>query len=1138
MLGFFRKYEKTFFLVVFAPAVLSLGISGVMVASIQGLATPTEDYRIFSEEIDQGELALGNSRERLDVTLTRYAWDQKSGQARVQVSDKELSEYIKSSVARALIPDRTQTALAARGLTPGSDKYRQAWFSEYIKQMSNKDLTKAEYAKFLKDRGDKAEIFEERVRNSLRGNRLISAAEDLSYITPKQLWDAYQEKYHRRSFETVSIYGKDNIPTKDTLSDDEIKSHWKKNFGDYIEPRKARLHYLIYPFKDAKKGLKAPTADELKAFYAANPGFYNDRAGKTKAFESVIAQIKSDVMTDRLHEKIFSVMDKASAKINSTMQAADMAPIASSTVLSYGVTAVMNLKDLQQKHKEIAGEPFSVWFNKSVTHRPSSPLLGEEAAYIFWLRNTVSQKFPQFEEVKEKVANDYVNLPERELKKYYESNRTKFRTDQRFVVETLVIRYKRLLKKMKAPPDSELKEWFEGHKSNFKGKKLEDVKDAVISAWKLEKAKKQADEMVAKIEQKIAGLKRKNKSVVLEDFAVDKEIPNYRKMDIEERTLSRKEMRENDILKGASTQVASQKIGRASRVQNLSDNAGKFMFLVSERLASKIPEFKDVKTKVREEIVSSRGYERAKDHADKLLKELEGLSGEALAKALKARKLVSKRSPSFSKTDTTVEGYKDAGRYITEAYNLAPEGAYGAKIMNDDDNRIDLLRCVEKEAAPDDEFSAKRAELRKEALSTVSRALRDRWSRRLEQAARSISDSHMSYAINLYNGKQDITKVKLRQLVFKPKQAILDKWLKKAALEKLESIQKELAEGEEFGKVALIRSEDSYSRANNGILGDKKRGDLINEYGGKFEEKVFSLQEGKLSRPIFSKLGVHLVKVLRKNLPGGRCRIAHIMVKSSAELREPPQRVIDEARAKTREKVQKIAARLKVESFARILQDYEKEEDVISYERGVDLELDYMSPFQIKTVDITIQEIPEPFELDGVWHLVIVADDSGNLGRASNSENLRNLAHYHVGFSIKKYGEQARTKAFAVRKQLIEFQQNYQNAGVKTEAPWGQVVDEIQKLCRDNSDLPTKEKGGVLGSFKVDKRVIPYGKGWMQKVFELASREKEADRVSGVFESEYGFHIIEVVDVTRPKPVDIDPYGDFEASVVRNCDWK
>ncbi len=81
----------------------------------------------------------------------------------------------------------------------------------------------------------------------------------------------------------------------------------------------------------------------------------------------------------------------------------------------------------------------------------------------------------------------------------------------------------------------------------------------------------------------------------------------------------------------------------------------------------------------------------------------------------------------------------------------------------------------------------------------------------------------------------------------------------KVALAKITEIQRRLA-SEDFGKVASQVSEDPGSKAKNGDLGFFPRGRMVPE----FEKVAFASQVGKVSEPVKTNYGYHLIKVLEK----------------------------------------------------------------------------------------------------------------------------------------------------------------------------------------------------------------------------------------------------------------------------------
>ncbi|MFW9921716.1 MAG: peptidylprolyl isomerase [Candidatus Thorarchaeota archaeon] len=57
----------------------------------------------------------------------------------------------------------------------------------------------------------------------------------------------------------------------------------------------------------------------------------------------------------------------------------------------------------------------------------------------------------------------------------------------------------------------------------------------------------------------------------------------------------------------------------------------------------------------------------------------------------------------------------------------------------------------------------------------------------------------------------------------------------------------------------------------------------------------------------------------------------------------------------------------------------------------------------------------------------------------------------------------------------------------------------FKKLAQENSECPSKKKGGDLGAF---------GRGQMVKEFEKAAYELQVGQLSGVVKTQFGYHII------------------------------
>lgn len=83
-------------------------------------------------------------------------------------------------------------------------------------------------------------------------------------------------------------------------------------------------------------------------------------------------------------------------------------------------------------------------------------------------------------------------------------------------------------------------------------------------------------------------------------------------------------------------------------------------------------------------------------------------------------------------------------------------------------------------------------------------------------------------------------------------QAVIDEKKKKA-----EEVLQRLRKGENFAELAKKESEDPGSAQQGGDLGDVRRGVMVKP----FEDALFALEKGKLSEPVLTRFGFHIIKV-------------------------------------------------------------------------------------------------------------------------------------------------------------------------------------------------------------------------------------------------------------------------------------
>ncbi|MDD5062020.1 MAG: peptidylprolyl isomerase [Candidatus Marinimicrobia bacterium] len=98
-----------------------------------------------------------------------------------------------------------------------------------------------------------------------------------------------------------------------------------------------------------------------------------------------------------------------------------------------------------------------------------------------------------------------------------------------------------------------------------------------------------------------------------------------------------------------------------------------------------------------------------------------------------------------------------------------------------------------------------------------------------------------------------------------------------SALQQIESIRERLREGEDFATLASEYTEDPTGVENGGDLGWFGKDQMVPE----FENAAFALRKGKISQPVISSFGVHLIKVEDRRTQNDRLEIKarHILIK-------------------------------------------------------------------------------------------------------------------------------------------------------------------------------------------------------------------------------------------------------------------
>ena len=183
----------------------------------------------------------------------------------------------------------------------------------------------------------------------------------------------------------------------------------------------------------------------------------------------------------------------------------------------------------------------------------------------------------------------------------------------------------------------------------------------------------------------------------------------------------------------------------------------------------------------------------------------------------------------------------------------------------------------------------------------------------------------------------------------------------KTAYEKTLNIKKEITKGLSFEEAAKKYSSDPGSKDRGGNLGYVSRGVFVDE----FEKVVFTVEKNKLTDPVKTQYGYHLIEVLERT--GEKVLARHILIRNE---------ITDFDKKETYEKANKIKNSIKsFDDFYKAAQEFS--DDKTSNSNGGLLgmiDLEYYQVPEIKKVikDINIKTISSPTLTNFGYHLIWV----------------------------------------------------------------------------------------------------------------------------------------------------------------------
>jgi peptidyl-prolyl cis-trans isomerase SurA len=205
----------------------------------------------------------------------------------------------------------------------------------------------------------------------------------------------------------------------------------------------------------------------------------------------------------------------------------------------------------------------------------------------------------------------------------------------------------------------------------------------------------------------------------------------------------------------------------------------------------------------------------------------------------------------------------------------------------------------------------------------------------------------------------------------------------KTSYEKTLNIKKEITQGLSFEEAAKKYSSDPGSKDKGGNLGYVSRGVFVDE----FEKVVFTVEKNKLTDPVKTQYGYHLIEVLERT--GEKVLARHILIRNE---------ITDFDKKETYEKANKIKNSIKsFDDFYKAAQEFS--DDKTSNSNGGLLgmiDLEYYQVPEIKKVikDINIKTISSPTLTNFGYHLIWVENikEGGTPDLENNWLDLKEMA--------------------------------------------------------------------------------------------------------------------------------------------------
>lgn len=1110
MIRYFRKYEKLIFWAIVLLILPTFSISWIMLevfgrpdippaGTLYGETVKAEDFDLARRRQIEFFKVLGREQGfRDEIVWEHLAFSKKADAAGIEVSDKEIDEWVQEFYRSAEANRRARERVLAQAKPSDDERRRQFLAQQYAREEAPKvQFDPRRYEEFLEREGTTAGEFEKTLREHLRVQKLRELVAASAKPTAEKLYERYQEQSHRRKAQWVAFPAAAyEIKDPASVTEEELRKHYSKSEDRFREPKKISVEYVAVPLDKVAAAVAEPTAGEIEARYQAVRERYRlpdeprpatataepapPPEPRYRPLDEVKDEIAKDLVRERRRDAARRKAEEIRAKVAADLAAGKEVSLEAAAkgdeALLHGKTPLVELEDLLDV-KPIGHYLLLTVADKLAPGAISEVIAGNDAAFFIRAVEKREERVPPYEEIAAKVRESYTRVLDDEAEKYFNRNTVKYREPEKVAIEYIFLPYARIEKQV---PEATTGTARQAELRKLAETRIEEARTAFAEppGGAGPDAKKRELEAVA-LEKNVEF----GKAVVEKS---GKDLPA--------------EVKAADV--GSRLASGADKGGALSPVFENEAKTGVFAYLVEETIPARTPPFSEIKEKVRKDILAERAVERAREAASDFLKAVS--PRKPLVPEAQKRGLEVKETGFFARSDR-IEGIEGSEPLVAAIFRAHELGETGGPVWIEAQKTAYVFRYIAREAADPAGFAAKEPELRRAWIEEQQRLAQwmppesaTEWQLGVRLEARGIDEDALREVYQLRYGPDGLAEIEARHIFIAADRKVIDEALDARAKAKAESILAELEGGARFEVLARKWSQDESNRNRGGNLGFFGRGRMVKE----FEEAAFGAKVGELVGPVKTQFGYHIIQVLEKK-PADRpteVRARHILIKNQREedpVTGEPAPLDPEVRAaalaKAREKASSALARIEAgEDFVAVAQEVSDEPD-----KGGTRDYEYATPFEQRVFTQKPQELSEVLPADGGMHILLVTPWQAEDGRGAGGPKPV------LARRVFAKGDGAQRKLDGVRAELIEARTEAEREhGINWFSDFARKFEEV---ARESSEAPSARRGGRIGVLEPDPDIEKFGPAFREALYSV-----EPGKVSGIIESKEGLSIVMV----------------------------